>query len=123
MSTKLKLLETAVARLEQDPDSMASVLKKYGESENLSAAELVSYFDCSEETYCKLALCRVLNVEAADFPKKLNTLSEYTGISAALLNEVIKKVHLIAQFSRVSGKRFSVAARDKKNEAGDDRQE
>lgn len=121
MSTNLNLLKLVMARMEENRESMAFFLKTYEKIEHKSESELVSNWKCSAVDYCKLALCNVPDVNAADYVQRLNTISEYTHIMAEDINTVIKKVNSWLKFSKAPGGNTSIgmAARDKKKKKDD----
>ena len=89
MNNKIKLFELAYKKVVLDNDFMAFIFKKYMEYEKISDQELMLKLKCSLEDYYKLGLCRVPNINASDFVKRLNKISEYSHTSELELNKIL----------------------------------
>lgn len=115
MTEKVTLLGMAVNKVSADKSFVAFLMKKYSEYENISQQSLLSQLHCSEESYYKLCLCKVPDLEGADFLHRLNSISEYAQVSAIELNKIIKRANAILKFSEdeEQARNFLMAARDK----------
>lgn len=121
MTEKVNLLGLAVDKVSSDKSFVAFLMKKYSEYENIPQQNLLSQLRCSEESYYKLCLCKAPDVEASDFLSRLNSISEYSHVSAIELNRVIKRANAILRLSEdeEQARNFLMAARDKH---GDERE-
>ena len=116
MNTKLNLLKSAIAHVEQNHEFMAYFLKEYSAIERITESDLLSDFGCSLDDYYKLALCKAPDVNDPDFILRLKRISEYINVSTARLSAVIMRVNLITKLADTSNRTFLMAARDKKEE-------
>jgi len=126
MNDKLKLLEQAVRKAENDSSFIAYFINKYNTFEKTTEQEIISNLNCSLEDYYKLNLCRVPDADANDFIERLNKISQYTNTSMLELNKIIKRVSSILKFAEPADygnhSAFLMAARDKqKNKELDDK--
>ena len=117
MNEKIKLLALAVEKVSSDKSYLAFLIKKYLESESISQQDLRALLRCTEEDYYKLNLCKIPNVENADFLSRLNKICEYTHTSVIELNGIIKRANAIVKFSedQPDSRNYLMAARDKHN--------
>lgn len=119
MNEKTRLFEIANRKLADNSEFVAFYLKKYSEYENVSEKDICSDLSCSEENYLRLALCRTPDIYADDFGTRINSISQFTGVSPLGLSKIIKKVATILKLSENASDTFLMAARDKKPDLND----
>lgn len=115
MNDKVKILETANKKVATEKEFIAYFVSKYIEIEHITEDTIISTLNCTLENYYKLGLCRTPDINASDYLKRLNNISNYIGISSVELNKIIKRVNSVLQFTetKVDESSYLMAARDK----------
>lgn len=129
----LHQLKLMMAKLQNDPTTMAWIIGSYQKQEGLSWDTITDVLRTTEEILLRLALCKRPDPNSSDFRQQVLQLAQFANIDLVLLTNMIRQVDSVTVFSRITTANnvtgqtslqpgFS-AARDKsgdKNETGDE---
>lgn len=114
-------------RAGRDEKYQAHSLMAYMQSKCFEWADLAKELNCDEENLLKLALCRRIDTKSSNFGEMLQTISNYTGIDAFMLANVLKKAAFLAIFPTEKEARilplnntYLAAAREKNDTPSED---
>lgn len=89
---KFKLLEHTFNKLTADRSFVAYYLEQLAINENKSQNEIIQLLNCSEENYYKLGLCKVPEINAADYISRITKIARYAAVSEDILSNIISPI-------------------------------
>jgi hypothetical protein len=89
---KLKLLEHTFNKLTADKSFVAYYLEQLAITENKSQNEIIQLLNCSKENYFKLGLCKVPEINAADYVSRITIIARYATVSEVILSNIISPI-------------------------------
>lgn len=126
----LRQLRLMADKLQDDPTTMAWILRTYQKQEKISFVKLSELLKTTELALTKLALCKRPDTGSDEFGRQVGQIASHTKIDLILLINLIRQVENVAAFSEMPGTNNSVlqnnvqpgysAARDKSEELSDD---
>ena len=110
MNDKIKLLELANKQIASNEAFLAYFLAQYSEIEHVTAEATMEMLECNYENYYKLGLCKAPITTHANYITELNKVADYIGISAIVLNKIIRRVDTIMQLRNSNTENYLMAA-------------
>lgn len=93
-----RYLRVAAVRAAGRPFFMARDLDEFRALHGFGEPDLAAWLGCAPERLPKLALCRRPAPRAAGFRRKVQKISEWVGISAERLAELLREVDAVDAF-------------------------
>ena len=109
------MLDILIKKVSKDPEYLVWYFNKYMELENKNLSEVQTELGADQETYHRLALCKIPKDSRHDFSSGIKHISDYAGINSFPLIRLLKCVNTFIAFSSNSEQTNAVmmAAREK----------